>query len=89
MKTTDKYILDYFFIPIILIPIYILLFINYFENDADLDTIITIVLLFFALLAYSYEVGYKKYYLRGKKKYFLIVFISPIILSVFGLLIGK
>jgi hypothetical protein len=42
------------------------------------------------LLAYCYEIGYKKYFIKLKMKaYFIALFIAPSVLGVIGVIYGK
>ena len=38
--------------------------------------------------AYAYQSGYKGFYRVGRKRYFFVVFIAPIIVGAVGLLVG-
>jgi hypothetical protein len=50
-------------------------------------SLVTALFVFVILAGYAYETGYKAFHMVGKKAYFAIVFVFPVVLAGLGILV--
>lgn len=88
MKPQASWIVDYFVTPIGTIVISLFVGLWWLEGS-DARGVIQGIFGIFVLSAWAYEQGYKIYYVRNnRKKYFIIVYVAPILFGILGFLIG-
>lgn len=81
MKSSSL-LLDYFLLPVAMFAICGLVIAIVYENDT-VSSINSVYIMFylFGMSVFAYETGYKKFHMYGRKKYFYVVFVLPILIA--------
>lgn len=79
---------DFFIAPVSLWALAVVAVAYLVEDGPTLGTRLVIGIVIFALVALNFEVGFKRYYVRSRPKYFYLVFLPPTILTI-GLFIAS
>jgi NO-binding membrane sensor protein with MHYT domain len=87
--TLLKILIDYIIVPGLTWISVLLAAFDWIGRTRDLEkSLWGGALLLTLVAAYAYQAGYKGLYLAGRKRYFYIVFIAPIVVGIAGLFVG-
>lgn len=73
----DNFVMSYVIVPIFLIGLHGLINLGWLGEESNELSIFALV----TLVIVSYEIGFKTYYLAGRRLYFHLVFLVPFIMS--------
>lgn len=79
----DKIVLDYFLVPLTVIAACIFIFSNILIEESDLVDKMFNLFYIMGFSAFSFEVGFRKYFSMQREKYFFVIFLSPLIVMTF------
>ena len=79
-----KWLVDFILLPIFCYVLSLKAWLWLFEPTSANEPILSIIFIV-VLLAISYDVGFKHYYRKSRRVYFLSIFVVPLLISIIGM----